>query len=70
MKLISLDDIEDSVDDMAELLEESNEIQEVCAAFLISGACYFSADLLTAPHIRTGAGTKLWHRGRRRLGGP
>jgi len=28
MKLISLDDIEDSVDDMAELLEESNEIQE------------------------------------------
>lgn len=28
MKLISLDEIEDNLDDMAELLEESNEIQE------------------------------------------
>jgi hypothetical protein len=31
MKLVSLDEIEDNLDDMAELLEESNEIQEVCA---------------------------------------
>jgi len=29
MKMVSLDEIEDNLDDMAELLEESNEIQEV-----------------------------------------
>ena len=29
MQLVSLDDIEDNVDDMADLLEDSNEITQV-----------------------------------------
>jgi hypothetical protein len=38
MQLVSLDDIEDNVDDMADLLEDSNEINQVlplpCASII------------------------------------
>ena len=45
MKLISLDEIEDGLDDMAELLEEANEIQEVrCALAFRDRVCAITCE--------------------------